>query len=68
MIGNLKALRREMHKGNDRFELYNLSTDPREMHDLAAENPELIERVRAIVEKEHRSSSNPRWRFSLIDN
>ena len=68
MIGNMKALRRDMHKGNDSFELYDLSADPRETNDLAAENPELIERVNAIVEKEHISSQNPRWRFTLIDN
>jgi len=64
----MKALRRDMHKGNDRFELYDLSSDPQEMHDVVAENPDLIERVNAIVEKEHRSSPNPRWRFSMIDN
>ena len=68
IIGNMKALRRDMHKGNDRFELYDLSSDPQEMHDVVAENPDLIERVNAIVEKEHRSSPNPRWRFSMIDN
>ncbi|MDX9930733.1 MAG: hypothetical protein RBS37_12885 [Bacteroidales bacterium] len=64
----MKALRREMHKGNDKYELYDLSVDPQETNDLAAENPELIERVNAIVEKEHISSQNPRWRFTLIDN
>jgi arylsulfatase A-like enzyme len=67
MIGNMKAIRKQMHNGNEVFELYDLATDPRETNDIAAENPEIITRVKEIISKEHITSSNPGWRFSLLD-
>ena len=35
--GEWKGLLRRVKEGNDRFELFNLSDDPREEHDLAAQ-------------------------------
>ncbi len=65
--GNMKAMRKQMHKGNDIFELYDLAADPREMTNIAAENPEIIATVKKIAEKEHTTSPNPRWRFTILD-
>ena len=67
IIGNMKAIRKQMHKGNETFELYDLSADPSETRDIAHEHPEIIARVKEIISKEHLTSSNPGWRFSLLD-
>ncbi len=67
MIGNMKAIRKQMHNGNEVFELYDLDADLQETNDIAAENPEIIARVKEIISKEHTTSPNPRWRFSVLD-
>lgn len=66
LIGNYKALRKEMHKGNEVFELYDLENDPVETTDISAEHPEIMEQVREIIRKEHRVSHNPRWRYGQL--
>jgi hypothetical protein len=45
-MGNWKAVRRNMNKGNQAIELFDLSIDPGETRDLAAEQPELIAKAR----------------------
>lgn len=45
--GRWKAVRRNTKKGGDAIELYDLASDPGESRDLAAEQPELVERLRA---------------------
>ena len=41
-IGNLKAIRKNMHKGNLKWELYDLEKDPAELTDISADKPEII--------------------------
>jgi arylsulfatase A-like enzyme len=53
-----KAVRKPMLNGP--IELYDLSRDIGESHDVAAENPAIVERVRAIMESAHVPS--PDWR------
>lgn len=50
-MGKWKAYR----KGgwNGKLELYNLDTDIGEEHDIAVEHPELVEKMKAIMRKEH---------------
>jgi arylsulfatase A-like enzyme len=68
VYGKYKALRKNLHKGNTVFELYDLETDPEESVNIADAHPEIIARVIEICEKEHTPSANPRWRFIGIDN
>lgn len=68
LIGNLKAIRKNIHKGNTTFELFDIINDPEEMSNIAADNPEIIERVLEICSQEHRSSANPKWRYKVIDD
>jgi arylsulfatase A-like enzyme len=62
-IGQWKALRRNIQRGNETFELFNLENDPGESRDLAGENPGIINQVNEIVKSEHTVSWNPLWRF-----
>jgi arylsulfatase A-like enzyme len=59
-VGDWKALRKNLNpnlKAKDQnpgeIELYNLATDPNEKTDVAGKNPEVVARLRAIMEKEH---------------
>ena len=40
----------------------------KEQNDIAEQNPEIVDRVKEIIEKEHTPSFNPRWQFQSIDN
>ncbi len=51
-MGDWKALRRNIFKGNMKLELFNLRTDPREQFDVADSNPEVVARIEAIMERE----------------
>jgi arylsulfatase A-like enzyme len=67
-IGDFKALRKDMHKGNEVFELYDLRNDPAETTNIADQHPEKIEKVKQIIKAEHRKSSNERWQLKSLDN
>lgn len=65
-IGNLKALRKNMHKGNLKWELYDLDNDPAELTDIASTNQEIITKVEDIVRKEHTISPYKEFSFSAL--
>jgi len=50
-MGNWKAYRRGGWNG--KLELYDLANDVGEENDIAAEHPELVEKMKAIMRKEH---------------
>ncbi len=59
-VGDRKAIRKNLHpnpKAKDQkpgeIELYNLADDPNEKTDVAGKNPEVVAKLRAIMEKEH---------------
>ena len=65
-MGNLKALRKNMHQGNLKWELFNLDDDPEERNDISEKHPEIITRVEEIVARERTTSSHERFRFSVL--
>jgi arylsulfatase len=67
LLGKWKAIRKNMNKGNTRWELYNLEIDPVESTDLAASNASVISEVEAIVKTEHVKSGNRNWWFKVLD-
>jgi arylsulfatase A-like enzyme len=52
-LGDWKGLRRNLHRGNTKLELYNLATDIGEQHDVADRHPEIVQRIAAILQDEH---------------
>ncbi len=65
-IGNMKALLKDIHRGNQRWELYDLDKDPGETKNLVSEHPELIEKVNNIIRQEHVVSLHEPWRFKFL--
>jgi arylsulfatase len=47
-LGDWKGVLRDIHKGGEQIELYNLKDDLGEAHDVAAEHPEIVERIARI--------------------
>lgn len=52
-MGDWKALRRDIFKGNMELELYNLKADPREQVNVASDYPEVVAKIEAIMKREH---------------
>ena len=67
-MGDFKALRTDIKKGNDKIELYNLSEDIREQTDISSENPEIIKKFSDIFIKEHIKSDIIRFHMGYIDD
>jgi arylsulfatase A-like enzyme len=65
-LGNYKALRKNMLKGNLKWELYDLDSDPGELVDISANNPDIIAKVEEIVAREHTESMYERFRFRVL--
>ena len=56
--GKWKAVRQSMAKGPSEVELYDLEADPSEKKNLAAEQPEVVKRLTAIMTKNHTPSDH----------
>ena len=55
--GRWKALRPRLDSGDASIELYDLDSDAGERHDRAADHPEIVARLSAIMEREHTYSA-----------
>ncbi|MBP5720682.1 MAG: arylsulfatase [Bacteroidales bacterium] len=55
-IGQWKGLLQRANKGNQTMELYDLQADPRESVDVAAEHPEIVQRMWEVVRNSHEES------------
>lgn len=57
-MGDWKGVRRNLHKGNTRIELYNLATDVGETTDLADKHPDIVKRIEKIMTEQHQPSAD----------
>jgi arylsulfatase A-like enzyme len=67
MTGDYKIMRKNMNKGNMKFEVYNLRDDAGETKNIAAQHPELIKLANEIIAREHIKSPNPGWQIKGLD-
>jgi arylsulfatase len=54
---NWKGVRTNLAAGAQRWQLYDLSVDETESHDVADEHPDVVERIKQIAAAEHTPSS-----------
>lgn len=52
-LGDWKAIRQNMNKGNMQVQLFNLASDVGETTDVAAQNPAIVERIQRIMRDQH---------------
>jgi arylsulfatase len=52
-MNNWKGIVLDILKGNMQWQLFDLSKDTQEQHDVASEHPDIIQKMEAIVKKEH---------------
>jgi arylsulfatase len=61
-----KGIRKNIFEGNLEIELFDLATDPTEQHDVASENPHIVEQILAIMAREHVPSRIERFKFPQL--
>ncbi len=69
-IGDWKVVRQNLNSKKEQptLELYNLKTDPAESNNVADQHPEIIDKAKAIFDKEHKNSEIERFRIPKIEN
>ena len=55
-VGDWKAVRQRMSRGNMKIELYNIAKDISEKNDVSADHPEIVEQLAKLMEREHTPS------------
>lgn len=65
-LGDWKGLRRNLHRGISKLELYNLAADPGEQNNLAGKHPEIVKRIEKILAEQHRPSAD--FPIKVLDN
>lgn len=55
-VGDWKAIRRNMTRGNLDIELYNLAEDVGERNNVADQHPDVVSRLKKLMEREHTPS------------
>ncbi len=66
-LGKWKGLRMEINKGNRRIQLFNLEKDIQEQHDISGEHPEIVQKIKQIMEKEHKTPVVSRFRMAGLE-
>ncbi len=65
-MGKWKAVRKNIFDGNMAIELYDLEADIEEQNDVAAQHPEIIEKIEGILIKEHVPAVNNRFKIKQL--
>jgi arylsulfatase A-like enzyme len=56
-MGNWKGVKLNVKAGNAKLELYNLSKDPKEQHDIAAAHPAVVKQMNDYIKEAHVESA-----------
>jgi len=65
-MGDWKGLRKGIFEGNLEIELYNLKTDIQEQNNVAAEHPEIVDKIEGIMKREHVPSVVDRFKIKEL--
>jgi len=65
-INQWKGIRMDIRKGNLEIELYNLDEDIKEENNIASEHPDIIERMRVMMMREHTPATLDRFKLEAL--
>jgi len=65
-MGDWKAIRKDIFKGNMDIELYDLSKDFIEVNDVSSQNPKIVQQVEALLIREHVEPAINRFKIELL--
>jgi arylsulfatase len=56
-----------LFKGKSDLQLYDLSNDPKELNDLAAEYPEIVQKMENFMDQAHTTASQQNFRIPVLE-
>ena len=65
-MGKWKGIRKDIFDGNLTIELYDLETDIKEQNDVASQNPQIVEQIKAIMEQAHQPAENDKFKIKQL--
>jgi len=65
-MGKWKAIRSHISKGNMKIELFNLENDIREEKNVAAANPEIVQKIEKILKEAHTQAEMEKFRQKAL--
>jgi len=66
-MGRWKGIRKEVSRRPDApIELYDLQVDENETKNVAAENPDVVRRIAALMRTSRTPAVLPKWNFAAI--
>ncbi len=65
-MGKWKGIRKNIFKDNLQIELYNLEEDIQELNNLAEKHPEVVGKIKGIMEKEHIPAEIERFKIKQL--
>ena len=62
-MGKWKGIITDIRKGNTQMQLFDLDNDLQELHDVAAQHPDIIKQFEQLMKESHTEPENPKFRF-----
>jgi arylsulfatase len=66
-MGSWKGFKKNLFKGASALQLYDLSKDPKELNDLAAEYPEIVQKMENFMEQAHTTAALKKFRIPVLE-
>jgi arylsulfatase A-like enzyme len=66
-MGSWKGFKKDLFKGKSDLQLYDLSNDPKELNDLAAEYPEIVQKMENFMDQAHTTASQQNFRIPVLE-
>ena len=67
-INNWKGIRSNIQQGNLSIELFDLDNDIQELHNVAADHPDIVKQVAQIMKAEHRTPEVTTFLMKALEN
>lgn len=62
-MGKWKGIITDIRKGNTKMQLFDLENDLQELHDISAQYPEIVNKIKQIMKESHTEPENPIFQF-----
>ena len=66
-MGKWKGIKKNLFIGEASLALYDLSTDPKEQHDLAEDQPEIVQKMETYLEQAHSTAKLEKFQIPILD-
>ena len=67
-MDNWKGIKKNLFKGSTPLALYDLSTDLKEQNDLAAQYPEIVQKIENFMDQAHTTPEQEKFRIPVLEN